>query len=226
MNKLFFLLTFFLFFVPAVLAQTPTDTPPPAPTPCITTGPLTPQPSCAIQVNQRDLGFRIPSLSEILTFTIRAFFIIAGLVALIFLLLGALSWITSGGDKESISKAQSKITSAIVGVILIVVVLAIIVTLEQIVFARRLCLGLSCPITIPSLLKPPGSVPGADSGSLNVGDEEQTTATSSATTNTGTSTTTTTTTTSTSTSQINLYNVTPTPTYVPPGQQIIPNTGR
>lgn len=201
-------LAFLIVFVPSTFAQTITDTPPPAPTPCVTNGPLTPQPSCAIQVNQQDLGFRIPSLSEVLTFAIRAFFIIAGLVALVFLLLGALAWITSGGDKESVSKAQSKITSAIIGVILIVVVLAIIVTLEQVVFAGRLCLGLSCPITIPSLLQPPGSVPGSSQGSLNSISGE-------------TSTTTTTTTTSTSSGQINNYNV----VTVTPGQEIIPHTG-
>lgn len=218
------LLTFLVFIVltSPVLAQdnAPTTTPPQ----CITSGPLTPQPSCAIQVNQRDLGFRIPSLSEILTFAIRGFFIIGGLVALIFLLLGALSWITSGGDKENISKAQSKITSAIVGVILIVVVLALIVTLEQVVFARRLCLGLSCPITIPSLLKPPGSVPGADSGSLNINDQESTSSTTTTTTTTSTGV-------GSSTVQINRYNQNTqqngqTNTNSVPGQEVIPNTGR
>lgn len=177
MKALFVLFFFILFFVPAVMAQetvlvTVTHTPAPTqPPPCITSGSLTPQPSCAVQVNQRDLGFRIPTLSEILTFAIRGFFIIAGLVALVYLLLGALAWIMSGGDKENIAKAQSKITSAIVGVILIVVVLAIVVTLEQVVFARRLCLGLSCPITIPSLLKSPDSTPSSDTGSFTVGDE-------------------------------------------------------
>ncbi len=102
---------------------------------------------------QNGIGFQIPTLSTILTFAIRAFFIIAGLAALVFLLLGALAWVTSGGDKENVSKAQSKITNAIIGVILVAVVLAVIVTLEQVVFAGKICLGLSCPITIPSLLK-------------------------------------------------------------------------
>lgn len=214
------LLTFvtFAIFTPAVLAQG--DVVAPTTTPCITSGPLTPQPSCAIQINQRDLGFRIPSLSEILTFAIRGFFIIGGLLALVFLLLGALAWITSGGDKEGISKAQSKITSAIIGVILIVVVLALIVTLEQVIFARRLCLGLSCPITIPSLLKPPGSVPGSDSGSLNVNDDES--VTTSTTTTTTTATTGTSTGVGSSTVQINRYNQTNTV----PGQEVIPNTGK
>ncbi len=108
-----------------------------------------------ILVDQGKLGFTIPNLSQILTFAIRAFFIVAGLAALLFLLLGALAWVTSGGDKENVSKAQSKITNAIIGVILIAVVLAVIVTLEQVVFGGHLCLGLSCSITIPSLLGPP-----------------------------------------------------------------------
>ena len=108
-----------------------------------------------IQVNERDIGFKIPDLGQILTFLIRFFFIVAGLAALIFLLLGALAWVTSGGNKENVDKARDKITNAIVGLILIVAVLAVIVTLEQVVFGGNLCLGLSCPITIPALLQPP-----------------------------------------------------------------------
>ncbi|OGK22843.1 hypothetical protein A3C98_04125 [Candidatus Roizmanbacteria bacterium RIFCSPHIGHO2_02_FULL_37_15] len=110
-----------------------------------------------IMVNENAIGFKIPSLGDILTFMIRAFFIIAGLAALLFLLTGALSWVTSGGNKENVDKARDKITSAITGLIIIVAVLAVIVTFEQVIFANRLCLGLSCPITIPPLLQPPGS---------------------------------------------------------------------
>src|SRR3989338_10382030 len=110
-----------------------------------------------IQVNERDIGFKIPTLGDILTFMIRIFFIIAGLAALLFLLTGALSWVTSGGNKENVDKARDKITNAVVGVIMIVAVLAVVATLEQVVFGNRLCLGLSCLITIPPLLQPPGS---------------------------------------------------------------------
>jgi len=109
-----------------------------------------------IKVDESKIGFKIPTLGDILTFMIRAFFILAGIMALFYLLLGALSWVTSGGNKENVDKARDKITAAILGLIIIVGVLAIIVTLEQIVFAQRLCLGLSCPITIPALLQPPG----------------------------------------------------------------------
>ena len=109
--------------------------------------------SPAIQVREKDLGFKIPTLSDVLTFLIRGFFILAGIMALIYLLLGALAWVTSGGSKENVDKARDKITAAVLGLIIIVAVLAIIVTMEQVVFGGNLCLGLSCPITIPSLLQ-------------------------------------------------------------------------
>lgn len=98
------------------------------------------------------LGFQIPSFSDILTFAIRGFFIIAGLAALFFLLLGALAWVTSGGNKENVEKAQQKIQQAVVGVILIAVVLAVVATLENVVFNKKVCFGLTCPVTIPSLV--------------------------------------------------------------------------
>lgn len=40
-------------------------------------------------------------------------------VFLFFLLLGGIQWITSGGDKESLAKAKGKITSAIIGLIIV-----------------------------------------------------------------------------------------------------------
>jgi len=113
------------------------------------------QNSNTIQVDQGPggLGFQIPNFSDILTFMIRGFFIIAGLAALFFLLLGALAWVTSGGNKENVEKAQQKIQQAVVGVILIAVVLAVVATLENVVFQRKICFGLTCAITIPSLVK-------------------------------------------------------------------------
>lgn len=109
-----------------------------------------------VRVDQGQLGFTIPTLSDVLTFVIRGFFIIAGLAALFFLLLGAFAWVTSGGEEDNIQKARDKITAAVVGVILIVVVLAIIVTLEQVVFQSRICFGLSCAASIPDLVEPCG----------------------------------------------------------------------
>jgi len=106
------------------------------------------------------VGWKVPSLADIVAFVIKFLFIMAGLAALIFLLLGALSWVTSSGDKENVKKAQEKIQAAVVGLVVIVAVLAIIVTLEQFVFNKNLCLGISCPIKIPSLIETaPTSIP-------------------------------------------------------------------
>ncbi len=107
-----------------------------------------------LMVDTDSLGFQIPTLSDLLTFAIRIFFVIAGLAALFYMLIGAFSWVTSGGDKDAVAAARDKIQSAIVGLIMMVVVLAIVWTLEQVIFKRRICLGISCPLTLPSLLEP------------------------------------------------------------------------
>ncbi len=103
-------------------------------------------------VGEGGLGFNIPTLGDLLTFAIRGFFVIAGLAALFYMLLGAFAWVTSGGDKDAVSAAQQKIQAAVVGVLVIVAVLAIIWTLEQVVFQEAICFGLSCAVTLPSLL--------------------------------------------------------------------------
>lgn len=108
-----------------------------------------------LRIDLDELGFQPPTLGEILTFAIRIFFVIAGLTALFYMLLGAFAWVTSSGDEEAVTAARNKIQAAVVGLILIVAVLAIIWTLEQAIFQRKICLGLSCPLTIPALLKDP-----------------------------------------------------------------------
>jgi hypothetical protein len=111
-------------------------------------------PPWEIQINEYALGFKIPTFSQFLTFAIRGFFVISGLLALLFLLLGALAWIVSGGNKESVDKARDKIVAALIGIIIMVAVLSVVVALEQVVFKQSICFGLSCPITLPDLLKP------------------------------------------------------------------------
>lgn len=105
-------------------------------------------------VDPNQLGFRIPTLGDILTFLVRAFFMVAGLSALLFLLLGALAWVTSGGAKENVEKAQQKIQAAVVGLLIIIAVLSLMAAVEQIIFAGKICVGLTCPVTIPQLIKP------------------------------------------------------------------------
>lgn len=69
------------------------------------------------------------SVNDLIGSTISKFinmgFIVAGLLMLFFLMWGALDWILSEGDKERVSKAQKKITNAIIGMILIVLSITI-----------------------------------------------------------------------------------------------------
>lgn len=53
---------------------------------------------------------------------------IAGLLLLMYLIWGGIDWIVSEGDKEKLSKAQHKITNAIIGIIVVAISLTIFVT--------------------------------------------------------------------------------------------------
>jgi hypothetical protein len=123
-------------------------------------------PRKAITLN---LPFQVPSFQRIIGTVLRLFFLVAGLAALFFLLLGAFEWVTSGGDEKKTEGARNKIQAAVIGLILIIVVLSIVALLEVVVFAGTICLGLTCDIqTKPLELvkpfcdadnKPPGCIP-------------------------------------------------------------------
>jgi Ni/Fe-hydrogenase subunit HybB-like protein len=101
------------------------------------------------------LGFTVPNLANVISFMIRFLFFFAGLAALLYLLLGAMSWVTSSGDKENVKKAQDKIQAAVVGLVILVAVLVIIATMEQLVLKGAFCVGLTdCNVqnSIPKLL--------------------------------------------------------------------------
>ena len=98
-------------------------------------------------------GFNIPTMASVIGFLIKFLFFFAGLAALLFLLLGAFSWVTSSGDKENVKKAQDKIQAAVVGLVIIVLVLVILATLEQTVLKGAFCVGLTCTINIPTIMQ-------------------------------------------------------------------------
>lgn len=56
---------------------------------------------------------------------IRIFLVVAGILLLIYLLWGAMDWITSGGEKEKLEKARNKITHAILGILVAIFALAL-----------------------------------------------------------------------------------------------------
>lgn len=71
-------------------------------------------------------------LETILRNTLILVFIVAVILAVIFLILGGIRWITSGGDAKGIEAARKQITYAIIGLIVTLVAFAIIVIIGQI----------------------------------------------------------------------------------------------
>jgi len=91
---------------------------------------------------------KIPTIETIIAFAVKALFIVAGLLAFLYLILGGIKWITSGGNKEDVTKARDQIQAAIIGLILVFAVLAIVALMEQILGVG---LGITAPIEIPSI---------------------------------------------------------------------------
>ncbi|HVZ12810.1 MAG TPA: hypothetical protein VG965_07330 [Patescibacteria group bacterium] len=66
------------------------------------------------------------SLGSIITFIVAFIIIFAILAALMFIVIGALQWITSGGDKQRVSDARNHIIAAVIGLIVIALSFVII----------------------------------------------------------------------------------------------------
>jgi hypothetical protein len=96
-------------------------------------------------------GFKVPKLGDFLGNLIRLFFFIAGIIALLFLLIGALKWITSAGKEDGVKEAREQIQAAVLGLIVMVAVLTLVVIVEQVIFGGKLCLGISCPLQLGSI---------------------------------------------------------------------------
>ena len=69
--------------------------------------------------------FSITSIGQLVSGLVSAAIIVAALIALLFLILGGISWITSGGDKQKTESAQKTITNAVIGLVITVVAFAI-----------------------------------------------------------------------------------------------------
>jgi len=65
-------------------------------------------------------------LARLIANFLKITFSVAGLVLLAMLLWGGIQWMTAGGDKEQMAKAQGKITSALIGFVIFMSVFAII----------------------------------------------------------------------------------------------------
>jgi hypothetical protein len=91
------------------------------------------------------------SMGKLIGTGIQLFFFVAGLATLLYLLWGAFDWISSNGEKEKITKAQNKITSAAIGLILVVVVLVVFNVLMGTVLGGKFGIGDGFTFTLPHL---------------------------------------------------------------------------
>lgn len=67
----------------------------------------------------------VAGVSRVLVTGINLFILLSAMFLLLYMLWGALDWLTSSGEKEKVQKAQNKITNAIIGFIIIFLVLAV-----------------------------------------------------------------------------------------------------
>lgn len=70
-------------------------------------------------------------LSDFLPRLIGLSFVIGVVIFLFIMILGAIQWITSGGDKAGIEGARGKITNAIIGIVLLLATFAILKIVED-----------------------------------------------------------------------------------------------
>ncbi len=70
------------------------------------------------------------TIPAIVSAVVKLALIVAALIAFGFLIFGGIKWIMSGGDKEATAKAQSTITSALIGLLVVFAAWAIIRLIE------------------------------------------------------------------------------------------------
>jgi hypothetical protein len=62
---------------------------------------------------------QITDIGQLISALVGTVLIVAALLAFLYLILGGIKWITSGGDKAGMEEARNKITHAIVGLIIV-----------------------------------------------------------------------------------------------------------
>lgn len=74
---------------------------------------------------------KITDLGQLISAAVGTLLILSALLAFVFLILGGIQWITSGGDKAAMEAARNKITHAIVGLIIVGAAWAIMVLVQN-----------------------------------------------------------------------------------------------
>lgn len=70
------------------------------------------------------------TIPRIVSGGIRLILVVAALTAFVFLIIGGIKWVTSGGDKEKTATAQQTLTAALIGLVIVFASWAIIRLIE------------------------------------------------------------------------------------------------
>jgi len=105
---------------------------------------------CSIQIAKPQGA--LSNISALLSGVVQLILVVAGLIAFVFLLLGGIKWITSGGDSANVEKARNQIMQAVIGLIVVFAAWGLMVLIERM---TGICLGLTCALDFPILYKLP-----------------------------------------------------------------------
>jgi len=72
-------------------------------------------------------------LMDIIARTVNAVLLLAGAIAVIYLIYGGILYITAGGDAEKATKGRTALINAIIGIIIILLALVIVVYIKSVV---------------------------------------------------------------------------------------------
>ena len=64
-------------------------------------------------------NMKITDIGKLISSAISVAFIVAGILTFVFLVIGGIEWLTSGGDKTKTEQARNRITAALVGLAII-----------------------------------------------------------------------------------------------------------
>jgi len=93
----------------------------------------------------------VQGLGNLIAFFIQIVLFIGGLATLIYLLWGAYDWVTSQGEKEKLLKAQNKMVSAVIGLLLMVTAFTIFSFVMGTVLGGKFGIGGDFQITLPRI---------------------------------------------------------------------------
>ena len=89
-----------------------------------------------------------PDLGALIGQVLVLIIILSSILLFIYLVIGGLQWLTSGGDKMAAQAARDKITAALTGLVIVLAAFALVRILEA-AFGIRVLSGINVP-TVPS----------------------------------------------------------------------------